>query len=333
MSYQLKLIFYMIALVAAALVTFGPWGAIVAILILAFWAWAGRDKNRRFIPLYLMLLLAAIVVVFSLVNSAGRSRSEAQSRLLRLNQLQQVSRALLAYENANGRLPPAYVADANGKLMHSWRVLILPYLGETALFQQYNLAEPWDGPNNSKLAAQIPAAYREQSGGATDSNTFAIVDDEAAWTGNVGRTLASITDGLSSTILCIEASGLGIHWMSPQDVSLDEGVEILTQRKSGHTQTIDQFLTSKHITSRFVFYCDGSGRVTGQLNDAKIARAALTAAGGEFVPADLGWSTTTTVHWARVYSLFLFSAISILPLASRRPRGQITSEMSEATLT
>jgi hypothetical protein len=31
--------------------------------------------------------------------------------------------------------------DADGRPMHSWRVLILPYLGETALFAKYNLSE------------------------------------------------------------------------------------------------------------------------------------------------------------------------------------------------
>jgi hypothetical protein len=37
-----------------------------------------------------------------------------------LNQLQC---ALMNYESANGHLPPAYIADKDGKPMHSWRVL------------------------------------------------------------------------------------------------------------------------------------------------------------------------------------------------------------------
>ena len=36
----------------------------------------------------------------------------------------QLGLALLAYERAYGSFPPAYVADANGKPLYSWRVLI-----------------------------------------------------------------------------------------------------------------------------------------------------------------------------------------------------------------
>lgn len=43
--------------------------------------------------------------------------------------------------------------------MHSWRVLILPYIGEDALYNTYKFDEPWDGPNNIKLLNQIPRLY------------------------------------------------------------------------------------------------------------------------------------------------------------------------------
>jgi len=42
--------------------------------------------------------------------------------------------------------------------MHSWRVLILPYMGEEEqqLYSRYNLNEPWNSPENHKLAALRP---------------------------------------------------------------------------------------------------------------------------------------------------------------------------------
>ena len=43
--------------------------------------------------------------------------------------------------------------------MHSWRVLILPWLEQPQLFNAYNFAEPLNGPNNRKLAGQIGSIY------------------------------------------------------------------------------------------------------------------------------------------------------------------------------
>ena len=67
---------------------------------------------------------------------------------------------MLNYESANGRFPPAYVADEKGRPMHSWRVLILPYLGEEELYKQYNMKDPWDSPHNRALASRMPKVYR-----------------------------------------------------------------------------------------------------------------------------------------------------------------------------
>ena len=42
---------------------------------------------------------------------------------------------------------------------YSWRVAILPYLEQNALYKQYDFDEPWDGPNNRKLLDKMPAVY------------------------------------------------------------------------------------------------------------------------------------------------------------------------------
>ncbi len=42
---------------------------------------------------------------------------------------------------------------------YSWRVTILPYIEQQALYNAYNFDEPWDGPNNRKLIEKMPAIY------------------------------------------------------------------------------------------------------------------------------------------------------------------------------
>ena len=71
------------------------------------------------------------------------------------NNLQQIGMALQAYHHEYGSFPPAFVADANGKPLYSWRVLILPFLDQGDLANQIRRDEAWDGPNNAK-STQIP---------------------------------------------------------------------------------------------------------------------------------------------------------------------------------
>jgi ABC-type antimicrobial peptide transport system permease subunit len=59
--------------------------------------------------------------------------------------------------------------------MHSWRVLILPFLEADLVYRQYNFDEPWDGPNNRLLMAQMPEA-----------NTFQVLGGLGLLLGSAG---------------------------------------------------------------------------------------------------------------------------------------------------
>ena len=98
--------------------------------------------------------------------------------------------ALLTYHDTYGSFPPAYIADDQGRPMHSWRVLILPYLEEKSLYDRYDFSEPWDGPDNSQLAAEMPKVYRCRSDSCslspTDTSYLAVVGDGTIWPGAKG---------------------------------------------------------------------------------------------------------------------------------------------------
>src|SRR5262245_48274907 len=74
--------------------------------------------------------------------------------------LGQIAHALLVYREEHGALPPAFICDSNGRRMHSWRVLILPYLGWEDLFRRYDFSQPWDSPANARLQSEMPDYYR-----------------------------------------------------------------------------------------------------------------------------------------------------------------------------
>jgi type II secretory pathway pseudopilin PulG len=286
-------------------------------------------------------LIVAIVIVWvllALLLPAVSSAREAARRSQCQNNLKQIILALLNYESAYGRFPPAYVADASGKPVQSWRVLILPFLDERVLFQRYNANEPWNGPNNSKLAAEMPEVYRcpgQEVGTTTKSfetHYFAIVAPETGWPGIAGRNIRQFSDGTAKTIMVIEATGLGVHWMEPRDVTLAEAVELLTTKpRSGHRHVEDGFLTTTYYETSFrnVSFCDGRVVWMGQFKDADLAIALLTAAGRETIAWRDGSlpleayqeaKTTAVIKWGKVWGLSVFVVLSLLPAAWLRTR-------------
>jgi hypothetical protein len=95
------------------------------------------------------LVLAAVVAVISSARLAIRSAGTSA-------RLQHIELALEVYYEAHGCYPPQYLVDGQGKPAHSWRVLLLPYLGYDELYRRYRFDEPWNGPHNSLLAGEMP---------------------------------------------------------------------------------------------------------------------------------------------------------------------------------
>ena len=77
------------------------------------------------------------------------------------NNLKEIGLAFHNYHDVNGSLPNnSYTPD--GKPLLSWRVHILPFVGESALYQQFNLNEPWDSPT-TPLDARMPRVRNANS--------------------------------------------------------------------------------------------------------------------------------------------------------------------------
>jgi len=89
--------------------------------------------------------------------------------------LKQIVLGLLNYHDTHGRFPPAVVQGKDGRLLYSWRVLMLPYLEEDSLYQEFHRDEPWDSPHNLPLLTRMPrifAAPRDEGQKIQPGNTF-----------------------------------------------------------------------------------------------------------------------------------------------------------------
>lgn len=79
--------------------------------------------------------------------------------------------------------------------MQSWRVLLLPFLVEIALSQLYDFEEPWNGPNDIRLAERMPSIYVGVCG--TKTSFLAVVSQETMWAPNRVVTKGDIPTGMS----------------------------------------------------------------------------------------------------------------------------------------
>jgi hypothetical protein len=156
---------------------------------------------------------------------------EAAGRMQDANNLKQMAIAMHAYEGTYNRLPAAAIADqANNpraKALLSWRVAVLPYVGEEALFERFNLDEPWDSEHNRALIPLMPKIYASPRAPAPPGKTHyqVLVAPDNAFPGTMfgrvqGKRFSEITDGLSSTIMIVEAPD-PVDWTKPEDVRYD----------------------------------------------------------------------------------------------------------------
>ena len=220
-----------------------------------------------------LLLLVFILPAFQSGSKCSRTR---QCR----NNLKMIALGLQNYADIYGCFPPAYLADASGKPMHSWRVLILPYIEQKALYDLYDFNEPWDGPHNRLLATKIPSWLQCPSdpalAGTADTSYVAITGPQTIWDGDTPAVFDSICDGTSNTLAVVEIANSGINWMEPRDLpfnALDLGVN----------PRLGSGISSTHASIAHGVFCDGMSCVLPSTISAEALKALATKSGVETI--------------------------------------------------
>jgi prepilin-type processing-associated H-X9-DG protein len=174
-----------------------------------------------------------------------------------------------AYHDKNGCYPPAYTTDKDGKPMHSWRVLLLPYLGQQALYNQYDMNEPWNGPHNRHLANRMPEVYRcpgETPASKNLTNYAMLVGSNAFGRPNKGRTKVQNANLPVMKIAIAETTGSGIEWLEPRDLDVD-GMSFDLTAKDG------QEMSSNHSGLVNVLYTDGTTQTLSEFEDSNTIKS------------------------------------------------------------
>ena len=167
-----------------------------------------------------------------------------------------IQNAILQYQAENGTLPPAFTVDEAGKPLHSWRVLILPYLGEKErdLFSKIRLDEPWDSDYNRQYQTETPEVYHCPSQSAEGACYSVVVGPNSLFDeSGAGKNLIELANDSEKNALgralVVERSS-PVCWMRPdaeiseefaKDVNSDDDIPVSEYAGIGsaHNRTIN----------------------------------------------------------------------------------------------
>lgn len=197
------------------------------------------------------------------------------------NNLKMIGLAMHNYHDTHKALPAPANVDKQKKALLSWRVHVLPYLDQLALYQQFHLDEPWDSEHNKPLIDRMPPTFvsPESPALAKQGKTRYVVprgkgtmfegDGKTQGTIPLGTMFREIRDGLSNTLMVVEAHpDAAVIWTKPDDLVIDFKNPL--KSLSGSVQ--------KGFPALFG---DGSVRFISDSIDADVMKALLTINGGE----------------------------------------------------
>jgi hypothetical protein len=217
------------------------------------------DGDRLTLTVEEKTLVTVVLPVIQRVRSAA-SRAES------MNHLRQFGVALHNYHDVHKTFPPAASHGKDGKPLLSWRVQILPYLGEEKLYSEFRLNEPWDSEHNKKLIPRMPKVFHSPHSltGPGQTVYLAPVGKDTMFSDDKGTRVADVTHGLANTIFVVEADDRhAVPWTKPQDLNYDP-----KQPTAG--------LNTFGSTGYLVLMADGSTRFLPAAIKADILRALFT---------------------------------------------------------
>ena len=231
---------------------------------------------KPLLPLTLFLLMPLLAFA-----QAAKNDDEAdQSQLRReqcLNNLKEIALALHNHHDAYKQLPATYTVDKDGKSLQSWRIAILPYLGQVDLYNKIRKDEPWNSEYNKQFHNQCPAIFQCPEMAAKNPDikkkgltTYSVIVGKNAWPdGNLKYDMSMIPDGTSNTLAVVERK-TPVCWMDPtQEIKQEDAEKGINKLKTG--------LGGVHATggmSACLF--DGSTHIVSENIKPEILKALIT---------------------------------------------------------
>jgi prepilin-type N-terminal cleavage/methylation domain-containing protein/prepilin-type processing-associated H-X9-DG protein len=271
---------------------------------------AQRTAPSGFTLIELLAVIAIIGTLIGLLLPAIQRARESGRNMQCVNNLKQMGVALSNYEQAKKRYPPGN--DQLGNRLHAWSSFILPFLEQSAVSDRIDYTKPWDDPasNLSKIDITIPTyvcpsgvkqfpgkqdyggilgAYIKPNGEALnplttrDEHGGILYATDADY--KLSATAASVSDGLSKTLLVAEAvdremaGGADTHTYGDACWACGNNCFPLNSRVI-NDPTVDAF-RSLHSGGLNSLYGDGHTSFLSDRLDVRVLIAICTRTGGE----------------------------------------------------
>ncbi len=235
----------------------------------------------------LCTLIAGVGVTLVLAIPKLQSTANVRKMTVSTANLKLIVTGLHAYHDEYGRFPPPYSRNAEGKKMHSWRVLVLPYLGAEAraYHERFKLDEPWDSKHNLDVASSMPDVYRSPSDlatvGSNVANYYVVVGSQTLFPDSEeGATMNNNLDPLNHTILVVESVARSNIWTEP--------VELHVSKMTFELNTFSGDDLSGPIAGGvLVGLADGSTFLIEEDTPAEMVEGMTTPSGNDQVPPEL----------------------------------------------
>jgi len=218
-------------------------------------------------------LIPTSAIAIGMMLPAVSKVREAAQRMSSINNLKQIALAMHNYESTYNGFPAAAICDKKtGKPLLSWRVAILPFIEQEALYKQFKLDEPWDSEHNLKLAKNMPKVYfhpKANKPGDNKTHYRLFYGKGAAFELDKSAKLQTFTDGTSNTLMVVEAEE-PVVWTNPNDLAFDP------------TKALPKMLS---IDGKFsAAYGDGSVRTFKMPIDQEILKLLIQKSDGKPIP-------------------------------------------------
>ena len=173
-----------------------------------------------------LLILGSLL--FAIIRFGGQTMttlSNSREQTTSIGNLEKIASAMNAYAADHGTYPAPMTVDSKGTPLHSWRVLLLPYLGEEDLYDRINLKLPWNHAENMMVMQySAPMVYQHPSsnnnGYGSGPAYFLITGTGTLFPASGPLAPADVTDDVTQTLLVIEGAPVTtpMSWAEPVDL-------------------------------------------------------------------------------------------------------------------
>ena len=147
---------------------------------------------------------------------------QAQQAGLDHDSLRVIALGISRYLETNEmRFPHYAIFGENGAPLLSWRVAILPALGELELYNQFHFNEPWDSVHNRTLIEKMPKIFADPSGQAPVGKTiFRMFGGDGSILGRFpnGFTMSDLAFPPEALYLLAVVPDQAVEWTKPEFV-------------------------------------------------------------------------------------------------------------------